>query len=232
MSTQIKGVLFDKDGVLFDFHGTWSAWAHRMIAALSAGDAALAARLAGALAYDLPSRRFRPESFVIAGTAREVSDAIAAELPGHDPAKLHFFLTQEAAATALVEAVPLRATLQGLRGRGLPLGLATNDTEASARAHLGASQVLDLFDFIAGSDSGHGAKPAPGMCLAFSQAQALPPEALVMVGDSTHDMTAGRAAGFTCVAVLTGVASADDLAPFADVVLPDIAALGPWLDRR
>jgi len=53
-----------------------------------------------------------------------------------------------------------------------------------------------------------------------------------MVGDSTHDMAAGRAAGFTCVAVLTGVADAVDLAPHADAVLPDIAALGAWLDGR
>lgn len=232
MPRGIKGILFDKDGVLFDFQRTWGGWAHRMIVELSNGAPARAERLADALAFDLSNRRFHPGSFVIAGTAREVSEAIAAQLPDRALDEIHAVLTRQAAATPLVEAVPLHATLSRLRDRGLPLGLATNDTEVSARAHLGASGVLDLFAFIAGSDSGHGAKPAPGMCLAFARAQGLEPGALVMVGDSTHDMAAGRAAGFTCVAVLTGVASADDLAPFADAVLPDIAALGAWLDGR
>lgn len=232
MGHDIKGILFDKDGVLFDFQRTWGGWAHRMIGILSEGDAGLAQRLADVMVFDMPSRRFHPGSFVIAGTSREVSEAVATVLPGRSVEAVHKVMTTEAARTPLVEAVPLRATLSALGARGLPLGLATNDTEASARAHLGASEVLDLFAFVAGSDSGHGAKPAPGMCTAFAKAQGLEPEALVMVGDSTHDMAAGRAAGFVCVAVLTGVAVAEDLAPHADAVLPDIAALGDWLDGR
>jgi phosphoglycolate phosphatase len=50
-----------------------------------------------------------------------------------------------------------------------------------------------------------------------------------MVGDSTHDLHAGRAAGMVCVAVLTGVADRDELAPHADVVLDTIADLPRWL---
>ena len=34
------------------------------------------------------------------------------------------------------------------------------------------------------------------------------------------------------VAVLTGIARHEDLSPHADVVLPDIAALGAWIDAR
>ena len=36
-----------------------------------------------------------------------------------------------------------------------------------------------------------------------------------MVGDSTHDLRAGRAAGMRTVAVLTGLAGADELAPLS-----------------
>jgi hypothetical protein len=50
-----------------------------------------------------------------------------------------------------------------------------------------------------------------------------------MIGDSTHDLDCGRAAGMTTVAVLTGLADRDDLAPHADVVLPDIGSLPGWL---
>jgi phosphoglycolate phosphatase len=50
-----------------------------------------------------------------------------------------------------------------------------------------------------------------------------------MVGDSTHDLRAGKAAGMLCIAVLTGMAGHDDLAPHADVVLPDVGHIPAWL---
>jgi phosphoglycolate phosphatase len=121
--------------------------------------------------------------------------------------------------------------LTGLRDRGLRLGVATNDSEAPARQHLAAHGITDCFDFIVGYDSGHGPKPGPGMCLAFAAACGIAPGRIAMVGDSRHDLQAGRAAGMRTVAVLTGIAEARDLAPLADAVLPDIGALPDWLDR-
>lgn len=226
----IQGIVFDKDGVLFDFQRTWGAWAHRMIEVLADGDDGLGQRLADTLAYDRPTRTFRPESFAIAGPAHHISEALARQLPGRSLDDVHRFLVAEASRTPLAPAVPLRPTLLSLRERGLRLGVATNDAEVAAKAQLASQNALDVFDLICGFDSGFGAKPDPGMCLAFAKATGIAPDALIMVGDSTHDMDAGRAAGFSCVAVLTGVATAEDLAPHADVVLPDIAALGAWLD--
>ena len=103
---------------------------------------------------------------------------------------------------------------------------------ARARAHLDAAGVTGLFDFVAGFDSGHGGKPAPGQLLAFCASMALTPEEVVMVGDSRHDLVAGRAAGMRCVAVLTGMATAQELAPYATAVLDDIGALPDWLDHH
>jgi phosphoglycolate phosphatase len=51
----------------------------------------------------------------------------------------------------------------------------------------------------------------------------------VMVGDSLHDLVAGRAAGMQTVGVLTGPACRAELAPCADAVLPDIGHLTEWL---
>ena len=42
---RINGVLFDKDGTLFDFHATWSRWSAALIAKLADGSAAKAADL-------------------------------------------------------------------------------------------------------------------------------------------------------------------------------------------
>ena len=50
-----------------------------------------------------------------------------------------------------------------------------------------------------------------------------------MVGDSTHDLEAGRSAGMRTIAVLTGLAEAQNLAPFADVVFPDIGHIPDWI---
>jgi phosphoglycolate phosphatase len=50
-----------------------------------------------------------------------------------------------------------------------------------------------------------------------------------MVGDSLHDLDAGRAAGMRTVAVLTGIADRAALAPHADVVLGHIGELPDWI---
>jgi phosphoglycolate phosphatase len=55
---------------------------------------------------------------------------------------------------------------------------------------------------------------------------------VAMVGDSRHDLDAGRAAGMHAVAVLTGMAERNDLAAHADVVLDNIAGLGAWIDHQ
>lgn len=223
------GILFDKDGTLFDFHATWSVWAQEVIDHLAGGDPAVRVRLAEATHYDLAARRFHPTSPVVASTNREVAECLGRALPGRDVDEIEAHLMRSAERAPLVPAVPLAPLLSGLAGRGLRLGLMTNDTEYGARAHLGAAGILELFDFVAGFDSGHGAKPAPAPLLAFARAVDLAPARVLMVGDSTHDLIAGRAAGMRTAGVLTGTASASDLAPFADVVLPDIGHLPAWL---
>ena len=43
---KIQGVLFDKDGTLFDFNATWGNWTERLIETETAGRPAERARLA------------------------------------------------------------------------------------------------------------------------------------------------------------------------------------------
>ena len=227
----VKGIIFDKDGTLFDFATTWEAWAAAFLLRLCKGDRTQAAAVGRAIGFDFASRTFARDSLVIAGTAGEVATALAPHFPDFSKSRLLGLLNDEASAAPQSEAVPLAPFLNGLRARGLVLGVATNDAEAPARAHLAASGVTDQFDFIAGFDSGHGGKPAPGQLLAFCEAMDLPPEAVLMVGDSLHDLHAGRAAGMRCVAVLTGMATAKELAPHADVVLAHIGEIPGWLDQ-
>lgn len=226
---RVDAILFDKDGTLFDFGATWEAWAEAFLLRAVDGDRARAVSLGQQIGFDLATRRFAPDSIVIAGTSGEVAAHLAPHLPGMTPLAVLDMLNQEAEIAPQIEALPLVPFLGDLRARGLRLGVATNDGEAQALVHLGAAGVRDFFDFVAGFDSGHGAKPGPGQMLAFAAAIDVAPGRIAMVGDSTHDLFAGKSAGMQTVAVLTGIAKHDDLAPYADVVLPDIGHLPGWL---
>lgn len=225
----IRGIVFDKDGTLFDFRASWGRWAEDFLASLARDDAHARA-MADAIGYLPLSNSFAPDSPVIAATAADIAAALLPHVDGHDQSSLTEAIDTAAAGVSMAEAVPLVPLLLALRARGLKLGVATNDSEVPARAHLQTHGLTGLLDFIAGYDSGHGAKPGPGMCLAFAAATGLDPAQVLMVGDSRHDLDAGRAAGMHPIAVLTGIAKAADLAPHAEAVLPDIGALPAWLD--
>lgn len=227
--TTLDAIIFDKDGTLFDFTASWGAWLQGLLGQIASDDAHAGA-LAAALGYDRAAKIFAKTSPVIAMTTPEIAAVIHPLLPNLTFAALNEVMNAQAACAPMLPAVDLPAVLGGLRARGLRLGVATNDTEAPARAHLHTAGVLEMFDFIAGCDSGWGGKPAAGQLFAFASALGLDPARCAMVGDSLHDLHAARAAGMYAVAVLTGVAEAADLAPHADVVLPDIGHLPLWLD--
>lgn len=227
----IGGIIFDKDGTLFDFRRTWADWAARLVMELADGDADRAQHLGKVVGFDLATRDFAWDSPVIGRTPVELAELLAPHVPGCAPDRLVQRMNTLAVEVPLAEAVPLRPLLQGLRARGLRIGLVTNDAEAPAHAHLNRAGVADLFDFVAGCDSGHGAKPAPGQLLAFCAATGLNPREVVMVGDSLHDLHAGKHAGMLRVGVLTGIAQTHELAPHSEAVLADIGSLPGWLDR-
>ncbi|MCB2115100.1 MAG: HAD family hydrolase [Rhodobacteraceae bacterium] len=228
----IGGLLFDKDGTLFDFRATWAAWSRRLLEDLAAGSPERSEILGRAVGFDLATDSFLPDSPVIAHPVPEIAALLLPHLPGMEMGRLVDHMNALSATATLVPATPLPPLFDALRARGLKIGLVTNDGEAPALAHLRSAGILDRFDFVAGFDSGHGAKPEPGPLLAFAEAAGLRPSGVAMIGDSRHDLLAGRAAGMRTVGVLTGVAGAEALADLADVVLPDIGHLPDWLDRN
>ncbi|RMF33238.1 MAG: HAD family hydrolase [Alphaproteobacteria bacterium] len=229
MTAEIKGVLFDKDGTLHGFQESWGAPYLALLQDLAQGDRGRLAEMARVTLFDAEAGRFHPGSPLIAGTFDEAVDLLAPHLPGRSRRETVERLESWALSIRPRPVTDLAALFARLRRGGLAVGVATNDAESAARSHLAAELAAGLIDFICGSDSGFGAKPAPGMVEAFGHATGLGGRQLAVVGDSLHDLTAGRAAGAVTVAVLTGVAGREELAPHADHVLPDIAALPGWL---
>jgi phosphoglycolate phosphatase len=132
----------------------------------------------------------------------------------------------DVANRSLQAVTDLDTLFRALRGRGRAVGLATADSTASAEAALDTFGVAGLVDFVTGFDAGHGCKPGPGQVHGFCAALGLEPGAVMVVGDTVHDMEMGRNAGAgVVVAVLTGMGDQDRLIPLADMVLPSIAGL-------
>ena len=228
----IDALLFDKDGTLFDFAATWGVFGRAVILSLADGDDERAVALADVLGFDPDREEYKSGSLVITHTVDEIAEALLPHLPGHTQQQIVESLNEASVGAQQVPAVPLAPFLEGLRIAGLKLGVATNDAEVPALEHLSSVGVKDHFDFVAGYDSGHGFKPGPGQLLAFAKHVDIDPSRIAMVGDSCHDLEAGRAAGMVTIGVLTGLAPAEVLEPLADVVLPDIGHIPGWLAAR
>jgi phosphoglycolate phosphatase len=225
---RLAGVLFDKDGTLVDFQSTWGPAVHAIIHALAGGDAALVRAQADALHLSLESLRFETTSPIIAGSTADYGRRWGDALGRTD----YELLKDEIDALSAVESVKALTPIgepavvfAALRAMGLKLGIATNDSEQSARRHVEALGVEPMVEFVAGYDSGHGGKPAPGMVLAFARSIGAKPSEVAMVGDSVHDLESARSAGALGVAVLSGPADRGDLAPHADFVVDHIGDL-------
>lgn len=221
----LRGIIFDKDGTLFEFTATWSHWADAVLERFAAGDPNRATMIGERIGYDPKARKFDPSSVLIAETTEVVAATLAPHFPDIPPFELQRELDRLAEETPQTLVPGLTGALTCLKAHGLRLGVCTNDTENAARAHLGGAGVSDLFDPIFGYDSGHGAKPSPDPLRAIAGLWGVEPHVCAMVGDSMHDLVAGKRAGMMTVGVLTGTAIRSDLDEGADVVLDSIAEL-------
>jgi len=222
----IRGILFDKDGTLIDYNRTWVP-IHRDVAAYAAqGDSALAAELLRRFGQDPETDLVTPGSVLAVGSFYDIASAFAGYLGPRTPPDLAAGIDRiyrEGGARHAVLIEGALATISELKRRGYRLGVATNDSIGGLKASLDRYDILKLFDFIAGCDSGYGAKPGPGMALAFCKAVSILPEEAAMVGDSVHDLAMGRAAGFGLnVGVLFGTSGREDLEGYADLILDSI----------
>ena len=162
------------------------------------------------------------------GPHDEVVAVLVAHAKGRAPADLAAFanrLFRDGGAKHAVLLPGVRAAIAQLQAQGYILGLATNDTVDGLNGSMQRVDLLAPFVFQAGCDSGHGAKPGPGMVHAFCSATGLLPTQVAVIGDSIHDLEMAARAGSYRVAVLCGTSKRVDLAPHADLVLDDISGL-------
>ncbi|MBI5364722.1 MAG: HAD-IA family hydrolase [Planctomycetes bacterium] len=101
--------------------------------------------------------------------------------------------------------------VRALHARGAALAVVTSKAHASARRGLRHCGFGDLFEVVIGVDDVKEHKPHPAPVLAALRSLQREANTAVMVGDSPHDLTSGRAAGTKTAAVAWGPFEAVEL---------------------
>lgn len=127
---------------------------------------------------------------------------------------------------SLVRPMPgAREVLDGLRSRGIPIGVITNQSGIARRlvtrqqvdaVNARVEHLLGPFDVWEicphGNDDACGCrKPAPGMVLSASARLGVDPGSVAVIGDIGADMGAAAAAGARGVLVPTGITLQDEV---------------------
>ncbi len=228
----IKAVLFDKDGTLIDFADTFFEACAIVIDRLSNGDAAIADELALAVEFDRATNSCPASSQIVGGTSLSVAQLwhpiLQRQSASHLARELDDYFDEYTRLSVRAFAYT-KSTLIQLQAMDIVLGVATNDSQANAQAHLAALGIEDMFAFVAGYDSGFGAKPQPGMVTEFCRQYSLPSAQVAMVGDSINDLLAAANAGALAIGVGSGIANFDDLKSHSDHFLKDISHLPDFI---
>jgi len=205
-------VVFDLDGTLID----------------SAPDLAVAVE--NTLAeYDLPASGVdKVRGWVGNGSHKLVERALAdAGAPQIDVDEAHAVFIKHYAALPCANTVVYDGVIEcltTLRSRGYDVMLITNKPIAFLPPILEAMGLDGFFSLTLGGDSLNEKKPHPGPLLHAARQGDVAPAACLMVGDSRHDIQAGKAAGFRTVAVTYGYNHGDPISDSAPDHLVDSLA--------
>ncbi|MFL6698241.1 MAG: phosphoglycolate phosphatase [Vitreoscilla sp.] len=188
----ISAAIVDLDGTMVDTVGDFEQALARTLGdlALPPVDRAFIARTVGR-----GSMHLLRQTLARAGGAPELLDAAWAHYQRHyaDINGLH---------ADVYPGVP--EGLRAMRSHGWALACVTNKPRAFALALLESKGLLPLFEHVFGGDSFERHKPDPLPLIRTCQALGTAPARTLMVGDSSNDCEAARAAGCPVVLVSYG----------------------------
>jgi phosphoglycolate phosphatase len=224
---KIKGIIFDKDGTLFDIQKSWSEWAKVFVTNFGKKHNLEIIKLANSINFDLDSNKFLRESIFVHGSVDEVVEAIFKKFPQLTKKTIHSGLFENSSDAKQVPLTDLHKLFSSMTA--FTFGLVTNDSENNAINHLKQHNLTQYFDMIIGYDTGYGAKPESGQLEAFLRKTNLLSEEVLMIGDSTYDLLAANKINMPCLGVLSGTANKADLSPHTPFLIDSINELDEWL---
>lgn len=240
MKQKLKGIIFDKDGTLFDYAQVWEEVLKDGIDSafvtmgkqnhLSAKEAML--RLMGIDEHGncIPKGlvfTHRPffifRRFVIYCLRYRVN-ALKAIRGYHQSVRNSESLLSE--KLALMDFSVQQALFRKLKDNGYSIGVITSDNASSTSLFLRLMGLESFVDFVSCRDSHYKRKPHPDAFLAFCNQQKLASEQVAMVGDTATDMVFAKKskAGYR-IALLSGSNDRKVLNKLSSVLYEDISSL-------
>lgn len=214
----LAAAILDLDGTLVHTLGDFSA-------ALAAVHRDLGLRVLG---------ESEVESMVGKGSEHLIRSALRAAGAGEDRYAAAWDAYQRHYARLNGEFAPVydgvEAGLRVLRERGLRLACVTNKPTGFARELLERKGLAPWFAAVHGGDAFARKKPHPEPLLRTCEAMAAEPSRTLVVGDSSNDAAAARAAGCPVLLVTYGYNHGEPVrAVDADGFLDSLADVGRWL---
>ena len=234
---EIKAILFDKDGTLMDHDSFWidvSVHAAKgLLSDLGREDIPVSEILEIIGVYgDVADK----DGLLCKGTYGQIGAAVRSVLCAHGVR-----ISVEEAVRLTVEAyensagkgevIPicenLREVLENLKNRGIKLAVVTVDTPAITHACLEKLGIEDLFVKIYADDGKMTPKPDPACALDFSSQFGIPPENMLMVGDTMTDINFAKNSGIFSV----GVGGNDEVSRAASAAISDISQIHELIEE-
>ncbi|MGB3287743.1 MAG: HAD-IA family hydrolase [Burkholderiaceae bacterium] len=210
--------------VVFDWDGTVMDSTHSIVAAIQGACADLG----------LPVPPAREAAWVIglsleSALYRCVPTLAAAQMPAFIDRYRFHFLSRDP-EIKLFDGIPELFT--ALQSRQVLLGVATGKSRVGLDRVLTAKNLHGQFQVTRCADESF-SKPHPGMLLEIMDELGLPPERLLMVGDTTHDIQMAAAAGVDSMAVTYGAHdTATLLRAEPTVMVSSVGEMQSWLLDR
>ena len=235
----IKGILFDKDGTLIDFHAIWIPTALELVDQLvdkvkAVENDQLKNDLLKSIGVEADC--VSADGILASGTTLDITHAFEGILQkygfaSHSSQSLFDWIGERLIALTrryidhIQPAADLKQLLKELTDRGLVLGVATADDYETTILCLKKLQVEKYLGFIGTSDR-YEKKPNPSMLEAFCKQFKLKPGEVVVVGDTTVDLTfAKNATAGLAIGVLSGASRREHLEPLANITLQSVSEL-------
>jgi phosphoglycolate phosphatase len=233
----IKGIIFDKDGTLFDYYLAWSPVFRANIDTVletvgHPDDHELRKDLLKLLGIGEHSVHpqgiiFQPSKLknllVMWLFAKRRRISFRKLLAGF---RKSYYESRDSIAETLPSAAAsenLHGFFEALKSRNYVLGLVTSDNRESTELCMNILGIKEYFSFVSDYDDAYAQKPHPESFKAFCSRFGLKPREVAVVGDAPVDMKYGRKSGAGYLAaVLTGSRHIKQLARYADVIYDDL----------
>lgn len=227
--SNMKALVFDKDGTLINLTLTWLQPMREcaQLVANAAGQPDISEQLLIDGGYQPFTHNWTNNAIIAYGDEKDLLQLWAqrAGQQAVDSVKHQFAAITDGAVN---NAAPMVHNFQALiktLSEHFVLGVASMDSEHNIDATLSSLGVDQYFSYSCGADSGFDAKPSGGMTTAFCNAMNIPPSQVVVVGDSLYDINMGHNAGTISIGVTSGGYDRGELEGAAEIVLGDISEL-------